>query len=699
MRGFAPEAARDEIRRLKSEGIFPAAGVIVELEGTFDFSGGTFVLERQDGGLGPDARVVYRAGKSGATFTGGRRIPGSALKPVDDPDALTRLDPSVRSRVLSCSLREQGLDRLPPLPDVLHAWDGLEVFCGSEARQLARYPNGGWLTFGFDDVVDRGVKADRARGEWLFGCRGGTFRCAENELRLARWKRASDVFAHGFWCNDWASDSLKLGKIDPSARTITTQGCHYLGIGPSSASNKEPRRYFVYNLLEELDAPGEWYVDREKLVLYYYPKDDEPGELSVVWHETPLMEMKDVPYVTIEGISFVHSTGPALRATDCESLTLDGVSVSSVTRTGLEIQGGSNGLFRALHVSRTGGVGFRLTGGDRMKLEHANHRVMECDLSRSGRIVSNAACLHIGGCGIRIDHNYVHDAPYNAVVYRGNDHLIEFNEIAFAMMESGDGGGLYTGRDWTSQGNVVRWNYLHHFGASGADYKRKKGIPLFCEPLRHDDSSGIYLDDCDSGDVCVSNVLYKVGRGFLVGGGRDNLVRDNLIVGCARSAVTLDARGFARLRLGDGTKDGWDMIQKLEAVHYLEEPWRSHYPLMSDYLTNERLMPVRTAVVGNVAIGCGEFTGAGWCKERGYFVKELDFRDNLSFGPRAKKDNDIYPLTDASSKTRCAFYRNENLERLAEMCDDGREVAASELLRMSCPDFPDLPVREIGLVK
>ena len=195
----------------------------------------------------------------------------------------------------------------------------------------------------------------------------------------------------------------------------------------------------------------------------------------------------------------------------------------------------------------------------------------------------------------------------------------------------------------------------------------------------------------------MSNIFYKVGRGVLVGGGRDNLVMGNLIVGCARCAVSVDARGLTRLRLGDGTKDGWDMIPKLEKVRYREEPWKSRYPLMADYLTNERLMPIRTRVIDNIAVACTEFTGSGWCKEHGFFVKKLVFSGNVSVGARSVRDNKLYPEREAGSENRCGFSRIEELERYAVDCDDARELVKSELMKKHFPRVCGLPIGEMGI--
>ncbi|ULT43447.1 hypothetical protein KRR40_08445 [Niabella defluvii] len=36
-------------------------------------------------------------------------------------------------------------------------------------------------------------------------------------------------------------------------------------------SKLHPDKRFVENVFEELDAPGEWFLDKEKKLLYFYP--------------------------------------------------------------------------------------------------------------------------------------------------------------------------------------------------------------------------------------------------------------------------------------------------------------------------------------------------------------------------------------------------------------------------------------------
>lgn len=74
------------------------------------------------------------------------------------------------------------------------------------------------------------------------------------------------------------------------------------------------RYRFVENIWEELDAPGEWFLDKEKQMLYYFPLDGEElnavtVEVSVLPH---LIELRGTPEnplsnVAIRNIRFMHT--------------------------------------------------------------------------------------------------------------------------------------------------------------------------------------------------------------------------------------------------------------------------------------------------------------------------------------------------------------------------------------------------------
>jgi hypothetical protein len=180
--------------------------------------------------------------------------------------------------------------------------------------------------------------------------------------------------------------------------------------------------------------------------------------------------------------------------------------------------------------------------------------------------------------GVRIAHNLIHDLPHAAVLYAGNDHVIELNEVHNVALDSGDVGAFYTWNDWTSRGNIVRHNFVHHSTAANA----------------------FYMDDGDSGDTVEGNVVYRTQYGPFIGGGHDNTVRDNLVIE-ARNGLHMDARGVPRrYDVTDRHK-----MNLLGSIDWRNPPWSTRYPDLLRILERPEL-PVGNLLEDNALVGCGQ---------------------------------------------------------------------------------------------
>ncbi len=686
------DKARDTIRALKRDGAFPGTGVTVELTGTFAMPTRAFALAAEDGGAGPDAPVVYRASKSGALLTGGHVLPASGFRAVTDAATLARLPEPARGKVVAFDLKSVGLSALPPLPDKFSGWSEMEVFSGGQAMRLARWPNAGWAEIA--KVIDRGVKpVDKATGEWEVGYKGGTFEYAEEAP--SRWNVAKGIWMNGFWCHDWANETLKIGAIDTEKKQITAAAVHTYGIGNSSKWHTAKRRYYVFNLLEELDVPGEWYVDREAGVLYFYPPGGDLGNVVLSVQKKPLIQIAQAGNLRLDGLAFQYSTGKAVAVDGCENVVLQNLRVSNLTTDGISVSGGKACGLDRCEVSGVGGTCVSISGGDRKSLAGCGHFVTNCRLHHSGRLQrTQGKCLSFSGVGIRVAHNLIYDSPYIAVVYGGNENLFEYNEVHSAMMESGDGGGLYTGRDWGSQGNIVRYNYLHHFGKPGVEWQKARGLNPDYEPLGENVMvMGVYLDDCDSGDTVSDNLFYRTGWSAFVGGGRYNTISNNLFIECT-SALHLDDRGLKRARPGEGTKDGWDLLAKLQAFNFQAPPWKDKYPHLVNIMQDEPKLPLHNVFSENVAINCERFLQMhGSLKAT--TLPRLDFHGNLVFGPVNKGDAESFPQTEDGRKR--ADFRSETLPDSASPDADGFKVQDSAEFKRLAPGFKRIPLEKIGI--
>ena len=555
--------------------------------------------------LGPEASgtaenpKVYTDIGGKREFTGAKALPREGWKAVPGKPDVRVFD-----------LKSVGVDKLTEIKDTFMVWSAEQLMKDGRPQPLARDPSTGWNRMA--GVIDHGTRPlDPKIEEFYHGVRPGAFiyRTDEKKVDPATWDIAKGVWLYGYWGNDWYAQYLKVGSVDPATNGIRLAAVSHYGIGVHGKWENPARRWCAFNSLAFVDAPGEWYIDREEAKIYYIdPKGSYEG-LSLAIEKRPLLTLRGVKHVRFRGLVFRETAGSGVSASGCEDVRFEDCKVFSTVGAAMSLSDMKDTWVVRCTVRGSGSSGLSISGGDRRKLIPSGNRVIDCDLGHTGQLskTSGGQALAVSGVGTLVSGCYIHDTPYIAFNYTGNDHLIVSNEVAFAMLESGDGGALYTGRDWGSQGNVLRDNYIHHLGLDGYDYKVAHGETPDGEPLKvHVQTMGIYLDDCDSGDTIVSNVFYKAGWAVFVGGGRDNKVRDNVMVSCT-SASHIDLRGLKRLRLDDTGDASWRLNRGLERLHYKESPWKDRYPWLLNVMENDPMLPIGTEWTGNLSVNCERF--------------------------------------------------------------------------------------------
>jgi len=602
---------RDAVRAAKKTGL-PAGGVTVWLrDGTYQLTG-TFELSREDSGE-KGSPVVYRACPGEAVrLIGGTEITG--FGPVRDPKILDRLDPAARAHVLQADLKAQGITDFGKLTPRGFGRGGqpaaLELYFKGEPMTLARWPNDAWAT----------IAAVPA------GPNGGKF--AYSGDRPKRWEASEDIWLHGYWTYPWAESYVKVSSIDTQSREIATAEPH--GV----YGYVEGRRYYAFNILEELDQPGEWYIDRKTGILYFWPpKPIRKGDVYATMLEKPLVSMQDASHVTLRGLAFEYTRGTALVMTGGESNRIAGCSFRNIGNTAVVIGGGTDNGLIGCDIAGSGDSAVSLNGGDRMTLTPAGNFVENCSISDFSRWVRTyQPGVSINGVGNRIAHNRIFDAPHSAIILGGNDHIIEFNEVFRVCRETGDAGAFYLGRDWTQRGNVVRFNYFH-------DLLKTEGLAGYSEVI------SVYFDDWSSGTRMYGNVCVKAGQGVHLGGGRDNAIENNVFAECV-PAIHIDARGLGWAK---SYFDGSDntLFDRLKAVNGTQPPYSTRYPPLATLLADEPVLPKGNSVVHNICVG------GKWLEITNDFDHGiLDIRDNLTdadpqFVDPAKGDWQLKPSSPA----------------------------------------------------
>ncbi len=188
---------------------------------------------------------------------------------------------------------------------------GLELFFQDRPMQLARWPNAGWVKIA-------GVPAGKDGGR--FGYEGD---------RPKRWLNADDVWVHGFWTHDWADSYERVASIDTEKRVISTAPPHGV-YGYTSG-----KRFYVLNLLEELDSPGELYLNRQTGILYFWPPAPLAQGRTFVSTLDTIISMKDVSYVTIQGMTIECTRGTGVRISGGKGNLIAGCTIRNIGNRGV----------------------------------------------------------------------------------------------------------------------------------------------------------------------------------------------------------------------------------------------------------------------------------------------------------------------------------------------------------------------------
>ena len=527
-----------------------------------------------------------------ARLIGGYKLSNKMFSSVTDKQIISRFPENVAENVLVYDLTDMDIS----LPEYPNEYQGTPpapwLYFNGEPMILARWPNAGngkdsWATF--TKATDTGMPNPKSENPELRKKHPGSFIFEDD--RPSNWNIDDGVWLWGYWTHDWSDGVLKIGSYDKTGKEIKLTGIHNYGIATGTWGDKD-RRFLAQNLLEELDAPGEWYIDRKAGKLYFYPPERiKNQEIYLATLTEPIIKVDDKSNIVIDGFFIGYGHDKGVYANNSKNIVIKNCTIANLGDSGVYINGYSNTISNC-EIYNLGRAGIYLHGGDRKKLIRADNLAYNNHIHDYGLFQRTyAPGIGVNGCGHTARNNLIHDAPHNAVLYSGNEHLFEKNEIHHVVMETGDSGAFYTGRDWGSQGTILRYNYIHDLGMGNTN---------------HANTMGIYLDDCDSGETLEGNVLVNVGRGFMIGGGRDNIMINNIVYDCI-IGMSIDDRGKTRIvKKGQAGEASWQLLRKIEEMNYKEPPWSDAYPSLAKIIDDDPALPLHNVITNNVFINCSK---------------------------------------------------------------------------------------------
>ena len=556
--------------------------------------------------------------KEDVRLIGGRKIEGF-VQLDKNSDAYKRLDEKARENVLQIDLKKHGIKNYPDIKprgfgrDIIPS--GLSLFFNGEPMTLARWPNGTWAR-----IKDVPKKLD-GKGFVYSGD------------RPLRWKDNNDIWMHGYWKWDWSDNYVKIKSINTKKKEIITEPPY------TRYPYTKGKRFYAFNILEELDSPGEWFLDRNSGILYFWPPSDvKAANMFVSLLTDPMLLLENTEGVTIKSLTMEYSCGAGVEVLggtknvvkNCTICNLGTIAISMGRITpnpGMIIYdntlydgnaGTQNGVSDCL-IYNMGEGGVFLGGGDRKTLTPGLNYVENCKIYKVSQWVRTyRSAVFMYGVGNIVRNCEIFDLPHTAVFFWGNDQTVEYNHIYNVCIETADAGAIYNGRDWSQRGNMIRYNYIHDL----------RGVKITGQ---FNDVMGVYLDDFSTGTTIYGNIFYKAGRNILIGGGRENIVENNIFIH-GEPAVHIDARGkgWASYYFKESHKI---LFNRLVAVNPEKPPYSERYPKLKTIPEDEPALAKYNCVERNV------FCGGRW----------RDLKNNLNDSIVCFKNNVV--------KDTCDFYK------------------------------------------
>lgn len=565
-------------------------------------------------------------------FHGGRMIDPVLFKPVSAVEVLERLPEKSRGKILEINLKKLGISNFGTLKQhgfgLIPEPAPLELFINDERLPLARYPNSGKLLIG--KIHDPGSVP--RQGD--FSNRGARFEYTD--ARAKRWVNARDAWLHGRFSFGFNDDHLQIAAIDTVAQTITTAQAHLYGLFPGigvdttkwyEMAGHSLRGYFAYNLLEEMDKPGEWFLDRESGMLYLYPPDNfSRAKIEISLSENPLVKLLNTAHIVFENIHFETSRGMGVYLENTHNFTIANCHFSKLgtvaISTGQALQNNRQGYgkdkdpllddwrstsfhhiqIQNCQITNTGTGGIILAGGDRQQLLPSENVISHCNFARTDQVnFTYAPAIKIFGVGTKISDCNFSDIRHMAIGLHGNGHLIEKNRFERICTDADDMGAIYLGRDPSARGTVIQHNHFRDI-----------------LPIDEDSQvAAVFLDDGVGGIEIGHNYFERVGSqgdkelfgAIAIHGGHGNTVHHNVFQDCE---VVIGNNYWQEARWQNFLKSPIIRERIFEQVNVSSPVYREKYPELWDYVSGcgPRLNKIAENILINsnmVLNGMGEF--------------------------------------------------------------------------------------------
>jgi len=408
------------------------------------------------------------------------------------------------------------------------------LYSNGVLQTLSRYPNEGFVSVTeiYDSPETDLSKVKLPEGETTAK---SIFFGEEHLDRMNTWHSTDTVFVGGHLTGLYIQDDTKIAEKSDSTPKMVLEH--------TVEAPKKGGVFYFYNIPEELDAPGEYYVD-ENAVLYYYPTEEfETAALTLPVSDGLFVLNTDA---RVENITLTSSRGTAVTATDaaevwdCEINQIGGDWAIYFDGGFTDIKGNN------IHNCRGGGI--YVDAGDLEKLYTAAvSTVYNNHIHDYGKVIyPHAPAISANGVKVTVAHNEINDSFSKAISFTGAYQVIEYNKISNVLTASDNVGAVET-TGLINIDNIVRYNHIANVGAAGYYYE----LPDYS----YYGSAGILSNYSGSYYEVYGNVIDTINGDGIHMDGRYVNVHNNLLIGCANWYVMDTAHEYS-LYFKNGETDG-----------------------------------------------------------------------------------------------------------------------------------------------
>ena len=314
-----------------------------------------------------------------------------------------------------------------------------QVYLDSAPLHLARWPNIGGAWQRVAAVVDQGSvirDGDVDKRGFLFTVSD------EAAARIKAWhgsdamRKEHNVWMMGYWVHDWAEQAVQVAAMD--GNNISSVHASHYGV-------KQNARYHFYNVLEELDSPGEYYIDEQGWLYVYPPHRYVTEEVREAGKreekELGLSSSASVASMSLSHLWMSLSPHPVVTFASTHHIRLHHLTVELTRGSGIRILSSHHLMLDSLDVRRIGNVGIMCgygapinrrytSGGDDDQLSSAQYEEWDGEVvvGDMGQAVYHKNFLdplwdrHCGNC-ITVTQSHLHTLGAGGVIMGGGDRM------------------------------------------------------------------------------------------------------------------------------------------------------------------------------------------------------------------------------------------------------------------------------------